>query len=76
MDVAVEFNGIIFGPVLHPTNRFFLQHLKGQTYDAGIENVKHKDIGDDPTVTRGMLDGRRVVAGGCHGGGRAGVAIA
>jgi len=50
--------------------------LKGQTYDAGIKNVKHKDIGDDPTVTRGMLDGRRVVASGCHGGGRAGGAIA
>jgi len=46
--------------------------LKGQTYDAGIKNVKHKDIGDDPTVTRGMLDGRRVVAGGRHGGGRGG----
>jgi len=50
--------------------------LKGQTYDAGIENVKHKDIGDDPTVTRGMLDGRRVVSGGCHGGSGGGSAIA
>jgi len=44
--------------------------LKGQTYDFGIENVKHKDIGDDPTVTRRMLDGYRVVAGCFHGDGR------
>jgi hypothetical protein len=76
VDDAVVFHSIIFGPVLHPTNRFFLQHLKGQTYDAGIENVKHKDIGDDPTVTRGMLDGRRVFSGGCHGGSGGGSAIA